>query len=123
MGVNISNLIFFIFSLSIYFLLYNLTHSKDSPSSQGITIFDQEEQDQQQDTETTFSKNTIKAMKLLKNKCREEIGEQTSEGAPRARVVSYDQVVGTVSNFIISLFISFIPSYFLKFLGQTTRCC
>ncbi|RHZ78613.1 hypothetical protein Glove_158g52 [Diversispora epigaea] len=69
---------------------------EDSPSPQGITIFDQEQEDQQQNTETTFSKNTIKAMKLLRSKCREEINEHITESdIPKSRVVSYDQVVGT----------------------------
>ncbi|CAG8688354.1 5576_t:CDS:10 [Acaulospora morrowiae] len=70
---------------------------EDQPSPSGITIFDQEETQEQQNAETTFSKNTIKAMRLLRNKCREEIGEQIIEGSDisRTAAVSYDSVVGT----------------------------
>ncbi|CAG8443664.1 13311_t:CDS:10 [Acaulospora colombiana] len=65
---------------------------EDQSSPSGITIFDQEES-QEQNAETTFSKNTIKAMRLLRNRCRDEDTE--GPGALRTKIVSYDSVVGT----------------------------
>lgn len=68
------------------------------PNIPGVTIFDQDETQDQQNTGNAYSKNTIKAMKLLRDKCREEISEQVAESStkPRQTVVSYESVVETV---------------------------
>ncbi|PKC17829.1 hypothetical protein RhiirA5_265487 [Rhizophagus irregularis] len=69
----------------------------DLPNIPGVTIFDQDETQDQQNTGNAYSKNTIKAMKLLRDKCREEISEQVAESStkPRQTVVSYESVVET----------------------------
>ncbi|CAG8614459.1 3567_t:CDS:10 [Dentiscutata erythropus] len=71
----------------------------ESSSSRGITIFDQDEPQDQQATgnESGYSKNTVKAMRLLRDKCRGEISDRANgkSKSPVQVVVSYDSVVGT----------------------------
>ncbi|CAG8497793.1 7965_t:CDS:10, partial [Scutellospora calospora] len=69
----------------------------ESSYNRGITIFDQDEPQDQQTTgnESAYSKNTIKTMRLLKDKCRGEISDRAKSKSPAQVVVSYESVVGT----------------------------
>ncbi|CAG8745272.1 17989_t:CDS:2, partial [Racocetra fulgida] len=71
----------------------------ESSYSRGITIFDQDEPQDQQTTgnESGYSKNTVKAMRLLRDKCRGEVSDRANgkSKSPAQVVVSYESVVGT----------------------------
>jgi len=67
----------------------------DSP--QGVTIFDQDDsQDQQAGSEVTFSKNTIKAMRLLQREFERTSNESGSRRLREKATISYETVAGKV---------------------------
>ncbi|CAG8453711.1 1016_t:CDS:10 [Paraglomus brasilianum] len=67
----------------------------DEGSPQGLTIFDQDDsQDQQTGSEVTFSKNTIKAMRLLQREFERTSNEGGSRRLREKTPISYETVAG-----------------------------
>ncbi|CAG8520431.1 9067_t:CDS:10 [Funneliformis mosseae] len=58
------------------------------------TIFDQDEPQDQQNTGNSFSRNTVKAMRLLKSKCLKQ-DDATSSTKPKQTILSFEGAVGT----------------------------